>query len=1078
MKSIDKEIKKTKKKSVWRKALKITLITLLSLVLLVLIAVGVALYIIFSPQKVTKIVNTYADKFLNADVQFEQVDITFLSTFPDFYLTLNNGSIVSKAFADDAPAFAQKRDTLLCFDICRIQLDPVNYLKKKDLNIEEISFDGVTAYAYVTPEGSANWDIALPSEPDTTESVFAIDEYVNSINVNKISFRTKSVVYEDFSSNVFASLDNLRLALSGDFYKMKTAVDISAELDGISLKTDSIQLANNINIGLKTKLLADINSTCFDLDSASLYVNENRFRMDGYVSMPDTNVIDMNIWINGQIPALDMLKQMVPTAYLPILSHVDVKGSLDVNTYVTGTYTEKSFPVVQASAVLSNAYLNYDALEFDICDINLLASAFVDLNKIKTSHARIDRFSLSSNFLSAELNATANDILNDPFVSAKAKLKANVDKTLRYFPVLPAGMNVAGNADIDLNVNTLLSSVTNMKLERIHATAKVGLHNFSVKSPVDTLYANFRNADISLKTNTVAKRVGEKALVEANVSIDSLSLIYATLANGTVGNVRIEAQMAPEVRNIVTATLARIDISNPNLKLMENIDFQSKGTTVGLSMLPSKNNQASPLLTLTLNTAQTHILYDSISANLKTADIALSIRPLADLQRPHDSLSKRDTANINHRRKSIYRQLNTQQTIDYLLASLQPDTTIGDSADVIQTFLTRWNVDTKVNLASVKVRTPEMNYPVRVGKAELTLDGRDLKLNDFSVRVRHTDLQMSGIVKHVRRSLLGRKKWEGDLVLQSNLLSANDLLNLIKSSSGSDSAIAQNAQAVEDTTKREIIVVPNNFNITLQTNLKEVRYDKAVLNDVNGKVVLKNSYIILDGLNFNSSLGNVHTTLFYKAADKSGANVSADLKVDKLNITKLITQIPAVDTLMPMLRSFEGLISADIMALGKLNSDFGVDIPSLNASCLVRGDSLVLLDNETFRKLSKILLFKNKERNLVDSLSLEFVMKNKVINFFPFVFSIDRYKVGILGTQYADMTFDYKFCALQWPLKLKLLVGYKGDLNDLDNAKLKIRLDKFKNGYAKEFEKKETFSIVRKQIQSVLRKGRSDAMKE
>jgi hypothetical protein len=85
--------------------------------------------------------------------------------------------------------------------------------------------------------------------------------------------------------------------------------------------------------------------------------------------------------------------------------------------------------------------------------------------------------------------------------------------------------------------------------------------------------------------------------------------------------------------------------------------------------------------------------------------------------------------------------------------------------------------------------------------------------------------------------------------------------------------------------------------------------------------------------------------------------------------------------------------------------------------------------------------------------------------------------VGILGTQYADMTFDYKFVVLKWPLLVKLLVGYKGDLNDLDKAKLKIRLDKKKNGYAKQFENTNTYSIVRQQIQKVLRKGRQDAMK-
>ena len=157
------EQKPKKKKSVVRRVIKITLITLLSLVLLVLIAVGVALYVVFTPEKVTKVVNTYADRFLNADVQFEQVDITFISTFPKFYLTLDSGSIVSHAISEDSAKYDQRRDSLLAFEACRIQLNPIKYLKTKDVDIEEITFDGVTACAYLSPEGKANWDITLPS---------------------------------------------------------------------------------------------------------------------------------------------------------------------------------------------------------------------------------------------------------------------------------------------------------------------------------------------------------------------------------------------------------------------------------------------------------------------------------------------------------------------------------------------------------------------------------------------------------------------------------------------------------------------------------------------------------------------------------------------------------------------------------------------------------------------------------------------------------------------------------------------------------------------------------------------------
>ena len=158
--------------------------------------------------------------------------------------------------------------------------------------------------------------------------------------------------------------------------------------------------------------------------------------------------------------------------------------------------------------------------------------------------------------------------------------------------------------------------------------------------------------------------------------------------------------------------------------------------------------------------------------------------------------------------------------------------------------------------------------------------------------------------------------------------------------------------------------------------------------------------------------------------DQTKADFSAELKIDKLNINTLTTKVPAVDTMLPMLRSFEGLISTDIIAVGEFDSTLNINMPSLVASCYLRGDSLVLLDNKTFQKFSKLLLFKNKERNLIDSLAVEIIMKQQVISFMPFVLQLDRYKVGITGTQYINMKVNSRNVLRDNSYYLNLLINF------------------------------------------------------
>ena len=74
----------------WR-LLKYFFISLLVLVILVCASIGIVLNFIFTPEKLTPIVEKSANEFLNAEVHFDAIELTFFSTFPEFGLEMRNG---------------------------------------------------------------------------------------------------------------------------------------------------------------------------------------------------------------------------------------------------------------------------------------------------------------------------------------------------------------------------------------------------------------------------------------------------------------------------------------------------------------------------------------------------------------------------------------------------------------------------------------------------------------------------------------------------------------------------------------------------------------------------------------------------------------------------------------------------------------------------------------------------------------------------------------------------------------------------------------------------------------------------
>ena len=97
------------------------------------------------------------------------------------------------------------------------------------------------------------------------------------------------------------------------------------------------------------------------------------------------------------------------------------------------------------------------------------------------------------------------------------------------------------------------------------------------------------------------------------------------------------------------------------------------------------------------------------------------------------------------------------------------------------------------------------------------------------------------------------------------------------------------------------------------------------------------------------------------------------------------------------------------------------------------------MDGETFAEISKTLMFKNKKRNVFDSISVNLTVENGNVTVYPFLLEIDRYKAAVGGTQGLDMNFDYHISILKSPLPFKAGVNISGNLD-----KMKIRVGKTK----------------------------------
>src|SRR5574344_3033764 len=93
--NIESSAKPPQTKSIMPKWLKVTLISLGSLLGVIALVLVIACYLIFTPARLTSIVNQLSDKYILCESHFEKVNLTLFRTFPDAGLEVKQVVLVN-----------------------------------------------------------------------------------------------------------------------------------------------------------------------------------------------------------------------------------------------------------------------------------------------------------------------------------------------------------------------------------------------------------------------------------------------------------------------------------------------------------------------------------------------------------------------------------------------------------------------------------------------------------------------------------------------------------------------------------------------------------------------------------------------------------------------------------------------------------------------------------------------------------------------------------------------------------------------------------------------------------------------
>jgi len=662
----------------------------------------------------------------------------------------------------------------------------------------------------------------------------------------------------------------------------------------------------------------------------------------------------------------------------------------------------------------------------------------------------------------------------DPSVKIDAGIKASIDSLASFLPDT-LGISASGSLEGKVNGSAYASQLNLYNFSLSSLTGDLFGTDIDVQMQKDTICATIDGLKIHLGPEEKTSRRGNGKsfrLMGITGEISRADISYKDALKLHTENFRIAAKNAINTQADAPDTIKRISPFGGSIKADKLSLRDSDGAVVslhntwnGFQILPKRGSSNIPMLTLTSHNTRIFLKSDINRATFKDADIKVSavmntIERRRKLKAMRDSLAK---AYPDIPRDSLFRHMIAQKgprppLPDWLKEEDFRKQDIDISLDKsIAKYFRDWNLKGGIKVNSGVVMTPYFPLRNRLQEFELNFTNDRIGIDEFHINSGESNISITGELTGLKRALLGRR---GSLKLNADIssskMNADQLLTAYSSGCNfnpTDFKVEDNVSDEEfmksitiDSTSAAaspLLVIPANIKADISFKASDITYSNLKISKATAGIVMKERCVQLTDTKAITNMGDISLEGFYATRSKKDLKTGFNINFKDITAEKVISLMPSIDTLMPLLKSFGGLLNCELAATARIDTNMNIIMPSINGIIRIGGDNLTISNNDMFRSIAKVLMFRNKKEGRIDKMTVEGVISDNRLEVFPFILEMDRYTLGLSGIQNMDMSFRYHASLIRSPFLIKLGVDLYG--SDFENMKFKIGRAKYKN---------------------------------
>ena len=299
--------------------------------------------------------------------------------------------------------------------------------------------------------------------------------------------------------------------------------------------------------------------------------------------------------------------------------------------------------------------------------------------------------------------------------------------------------------------------------------------------------------------------------------------------------------------------------------------------------------------------------------------------------------------------------------------------------------------------------------PVQLSRAAATISPSAMTLGELSVMVGESDLSANGQLTNYLGYLLRGDKLTGRLYVNSELLNLNQLMESISS----EESVAEETEAAPETPAAEeaptgVIVVPDNLDLSLSTNLKKILFQQMTISDVEGGMSIRGGELSLNKLALGLFGGQATASGCYSTKNPAEPTFTMDLGLKQASFQETFRQLEMVQKLVPLFEKTGGNYSLQMDLKTKIDEQMSPVLNSVDAHGQISSASIRLQNIKALDALAKALNSDKLKVIEAENVLIDFAIQQGRITTEPFDLKMGKTKMTLSGSTGLDQTIDYQ----------------------------------------------------------------------